>query len=182
MKATCLQIPEVLLIEPRVFGDDRGFFLESFNQRDFEKVVNKPIRFVQDNHSMSTQGVLRGLHYQLPPMAQGKLVRAVYGMIFDVAVDIRKKSPTYGRWVGEVLSSDNMRQLWIPEGFAHGFVTLSEKAEVLYKVTNYYSPDLERCLRWDDEVVSVDWGISREPVLSKKDSQGVSLVDAEVFL
>lgn len=182
MKATPLAIPDVLLIEPQVFGDDRGFFFESFNQERFEKAVGKKINFVQDNHSKSAKGVLRGLHYQLPPKAQGKLVRATQGEVFDVAVDLRQSSPTFGKWVGEVLSGDNKKQLWIPEGFAHGFVTLSDTAEFLYKTTEFYSPDHEACILWNDKSIAVKWPFNFEPSLSNKDNLGKSLPDSEVFV
>ena len=147
MKATRLEIPDVILFEPKVFGDERGFFYESFNQQTFNQLTGLNIQFVQDNHSKSQKGVLRGLHYQLPPKAQGKLVRVVQGEVFDVAVDIRKDSPTFGKWVSAILSAENKQQLWIPEGFAHGFLTLSETAEFLYKTTDYYAPEMERCKR-----------------------------------
>jgi dTDP-4-dehydrorhamnose 3,5-epimerase len=157
MKATPLAIPEVILFEPTVFTDERGFFFESFNHKKFEEAVGYSVNFVQDNHSKSTKGVLRGLHYQLPPKAQGKLVRVTQGEVFDVAVDIRKNSPTFGKWIGEKLTDKNKKQLWIPEGFAHGFLTLSETAEFLYKVTNYYSPEHEQCIVWDDADIGIDW-------------------------
>lgn len=169
MKFTALAIPEVILFEPKVFSDERGFFFESFNQQAFEQATGLNPTFVQDNHSKSTQGVLRGLHYQLPPKAQGKLVRVIAGEVFDVAVDIRKSSPTFGQWVGEILSAENKKQLWIPEGFAHGFLTLSETAEFLYKTTNYYAPDLERCIQWDDPQLGIDWPSNEKPILSQKD-------------
>lgn len=169
------KIPEVKIIEPKVFGDERGFFFESFNQQQFEAAVGYPVNFVQDNHSKSSKGVLRGLHYQLPPHAQGKLVRCVVGEVFDVAVDIRKSSPTFGQWVGVHLSADNKRQLWIPEGFAHGFVTLSETAEFLYKTTNYYAPQSEGSIRWDDPQVGIEWPIEGEVSLSNKDKEAVNL-------
>ena len=175
MKFTRLSIPDVILLEPKVFGDDRGFFFESFNQKEFEQATGLSPTFVQDNHSKSSKGVLRGLHYQLPPKAQGKLVRVTLGEVFDVVVDIRKASPTFGQWVGEVLSAENKKQLWIPEGFAHGFLTLSETAEVLYKTTDYYAPEFERCIRWDDPDIGIDWLCSEEPILSAKDIQGESL-------
>lgn len=175
MKAIPLAIPDVILIEPRVFGDDRGFFFESYNRQAFREATGIDPDFVQDNHSRSTQGVLRGLHYQLPPKAQGKLVRVVAGEVFDVAVDIRKGSPTFGRWVGEVLSAENKRQMWIPPGFAHGFLALSETAEFLYKTTDYYSPAHERCIRWDDPAIGIDWPLAGEPRLSLKDLEGVAL-------
>lgn len=170
MKVTPLAIPDVLLIEPKVFGDDRGFFFESFNQKAFNEATGLGVSFVQDNHSRSVKNVLRGLHYQLPPKAQGKLVRAVVGEVFDVAVDIRKDSPTFGQWVGEILSADNKRQLWIPPGLAHGFLVLSEVAEFLYKATDYYAPELERCIRWDDPQLAIGWPLSGGAVLSAKDA------------
>ncbi|MDX7814290.1 dTDP-4-dehydrorhamnose 3,5-epimerase [Aeromonas caviae] len=169
-------IPDVLIFEPKVFGDERGFFFESFNNKLFEEVVGYPVTFVQDNHSKSSKGVLRGLHYQLPPHAQGKLVRCVAGEVFDVAVDIRKSSPTFGQWVGVHLSGENKRQLWIPEGFAHGFVTLSDTAEFLYKTTNYYVPQSEGSIRWNDPQVGIEWPIN-DMLLSSKDQQGLSLSD-----
>ena len=172
MKVTALAIPDVLLFEPKVFGDERGFFFESFNQQRFNAATGLDLQFVQDNHSKSAKGVLRGLHYQLPPKAQGKLVRVVAGEDFDVAVDIRKNSPTFGQWVGEILSGDNKRQLWIPPGLAHGFVVLSDSAEFLYKTTDYYAPEMERCIRWDDPDLAIDWPIGGEPVLSGKDALG----------
>lgn len=169
MNVTRLGIPDVLLLEPRVFGDARGFFFESFNQQAFAAATGCDVTFVQDNHSRSARGVLRGLHYQLPPKAQGKLVRVVAGEVFDVAVDIRRASPTFGRWVGEILSADNKRQLWIPAGFAHGFLVLSETAEFLYKTTEYYAPELERGIAWNDPDIGVDWPLRAEPILSAKD-------------
>lgn len=181
MQATRLTIPDVILFTPKVFGDERGFFLESFNQQVFEQVTGLKRNFVQDNHSKSQKGVLRGLHYQVPPKAQGKLVRVVEGEVFDVAVDIRKNSATFGQWVGEILSADNKRQMWIPEGFAHGFVTLSETAEFLYKTTEYYAPECERCIAWDDAAIGINWPLRQQPVLSCKDQQGNSLNDAELF-
>ncbi|WP_265612285.1 dTDP-4-dehydrorhamnose 3,5-epimerase, partial [Aeromonas salmonicida] len=150
-------IPEVLIFEPQVFGDERGFFFESFNYQKFEEAVGHQVKFIQDNHSRSSQGVLRGLHYQLPPHAQGKLVRCIVGEVFDVAVDIREQSPTFGQWVGVTLSAENKRQLWIPEGFAHGFLTLSTAAEILYKTTNYYQPSHERSIIWNDNVLAIKW-------------------------
>lgn len=174
-------IPDVLIFEPKVFGDERGFFFESFNHKLFEEAIGYPVTFVQDNHSKSSKGVLRGLHYQLPPYAQGKLVRCVAGEVFDVAVDIRKSSPTFGKWVGVHLSGDNKRQLWIPEGFAHGFLTLSNSAEFLYKTTNYYSPNHERSIAWNDKEIMVDWGVT-QPLLSEKDKIAVNLASAECFL
>ncbi len=175
MKATPLAIPDVILLEPRVFGDGRGFFYESYNQLAFHEATGLDIQFVQDNHSRSVRNVLRGLHYQLPPKAQGKLVRAVVGEVFDVAVDIRKDSPTFGQWVGEILSADNKRQMWIPPGFAHGFLVLSEIAEFLYKTTDYYAPDLERGILWNDPDVAIAWPLNDDPVLSAKDAQGPML-------
>lgn len=168
-------IAGVLIFEPKVFGDDRGFFFESFNQNTFESAVGHSVSFVQDNHSKSTKGVLRGLHYQLAPHAQGKLVRCTAGEVFDVAVDIRRGSPTFGQWIGVTLSAENKRQLWIPEGFAHGFVTLSDSAEFLYKTTQFYNPQSERCLMWDDKTLNITWPDAGELTLSEKDKQGMSL-------
>jgi dTDP-4-dehydrorhamnose 3,5-epimerase len=169
-------IPDVLIFEPKVFGDERGFFFESFNHKLFEEAVGYPVSFVQDNHSKSSKGVLRGLHYQLSPHAQGKLVRCVAGEVFDVAVDIRKSSPTFGQWVGVHLSGENKRQLWIPEGFAHGFLTLSDSAEFLYKTTNYYSPIHERGIKWNDDFISISWPSEVLPLLSKKDNENIGLL------
>jgi dTDP-4-dehydrorhamnose 3,5-epimerase len=180
MKATALAIPDVLLVEPNVFGDERGFFFESFNQAQFEAKVGRPVQFVQDNHSKSSNGVLRGLHYQIR-QPQGKLVRVVYGEVFDVAVDLRKTSPSFGQWVGEILSADNKRQLWIPEGFAHGFVVLSDSAEFLYKTTDYYAPSHERCIAWNDASIGIRWPEGIRPILSAKDAQGKTLQTAEIF-
>ena len=181
MKATRLAIPEVVLIEPKVFGDARGFFFESFNQKAFNEATGTNHQFVQDNHSRSAKGVLRGLHYQIQ-QPQGKLVRVVRGAVIDVAVDIRKSSPTFGQWVAEELSEDNHRQLWVPPGFAHGFVVLSEMAEFLYKTTDYYAPAFERCIAWDDPTLAIDWKLSgRQPLLSAKDAQGLPLATAELF-
>ncbi|WP_374442908.1 dTDP-4-dehydrorhamnose 3,5-epimerase [Pseudomonas panipatensis] len=180
MKATRLAIPDVVLFEPKVFGDDRGFFFESFNHRQFEEAVGYPVKFVQDNHSRSVKGVLRGLHYQIQN-PQGKLVRVVQGEVFDVAVDIRKNSPTFGKWVGEILSAENKRQLWVPEGFAHGFAVLSETAEFLYKTTDYYAPEFERCITWDDPIINIAWPNKQNPKLSNKDKLGKLLSDSEVF-
>lgn len=177
-------IPDVLIFEPKVFGDERGFFFESFNHKLFEEAVGYPITFVQDNHSKSSKGVLRGLHYQLPPYAQGKLVRCVVGEVFDVAVDIRKRSPTFGQWVGVHLSGENKRQLWIPEGFAHGFITLTETAEFLYKTTNYFSPQYDRGIAWNDKTINIKWPLNENigsPILSMKDTLQVNLEIAEVF-
>ena len=180
MQITRLAIPDVILIEPKVFSDARGFFFESFNQRAFNAATGTDYQFVQDNHSRSSQGVLRGLHYQIQ-QAQGKLVRVVQGAVFDVAVDIRKSSPTFGQWVGAELSADNHRQLWVPPGFAHGFVVLSDTAEFLYKTTDYYAPQHERCIAWNDPALAIDWQFAGEPRLSAKDAQGLSLAQAEVF-
>ncbi len=173
-------IPEVLIIEPKVFGDHRGFFFESFNKERWENQTGLPGDFVQDNHSSSQKGVLRGLHYQLSPWAQGKLVRCTYGEVWDVAVDLRRSSETFGQWVGVTLSAENKRQLWIPEGFAHGFITLSEKAEFLYKTTNYYAPDAERTIRWDDPELNVSWPDNVTPIVSGKDARGSSFEGAEL--
>ena len=181
MQAIALDIPEVVLFTPKVFGDDRGFFYESYNARVFTEVTGLQPDFVQDNHSRSVKGVLRGLHYQLAPHAQGKLVRVLQGEVFDVAVDIRRSSPTFGKWVGAVLSAENKQQLWIPAGFAHGFVTLSETAEFVYKTTDFYSAKSERCIAWDDPQIAIDWRFDGQPQLSGKDQQGVALSLAEVF-
>jgi dTDP-4-dehydrorhamnose 3,5-epimerase len=180
MKAVRLAIPDVVLLEPRVFGDDRGFFFESFNEKVFTASVGESIAFVQDNHSRSAKGVLRGLHYQVQ-QAQGKLVRVVAGEVFDVAVDIRKSSSTFGQWVGAILSAENKRQMWIPEGFAHGFIVTSESAEFLYKTTDYWAPEHERCIAWNDPAIGIEWPVSTLPILSEKDRQGLLLADAEVF-
>jgi len=180
MKVTRLAIPEVCLIEPRVFGDARGFFFESFNQRLFNETVGREVVFVQDNHSRSAKNVLRGLHYQIV-QPQGKLVRVVQGEVFDVAVDIRKSSPTFGQWVDEILSAENKKQIWIPEGFAHGFLTLSDSAEFLYKTTNYYAPENERCIRWDDQNIGIKWPLVGEPQVSDKDFTAPSFIAAECF-
>ncbi len=175
MKVTPLAVPDVLLIEPKVFGDARGFFFESFNQRAFNEVTGLDVQFVQDNHSRSVRHVLRGLHYQLPPYAQGKLVRAVVGEVFDVAVDLRPDSPTLGRWAGAVLSAENKRQMWVPPGFAHGFLVLSEAAEFLYKTTDYYAPEYERSIRWDDPDLGIDWPLDGAiPQMSGKDAGAAS--------
>ncbi|MFT4747899.1 MAG: dTDP-4-dehydrorhamnose 3,5-epimerase [Congregibacter sp.] len=183
MKATPLAIPEVVIFEPKVFGDERGYFYESFSQKIFEKATGLKREFVQDNHSKSQKGVLRGLHYQLSPMAQGKLVRVIEGEVFDVAVDIRKNSPTFGQWVGERLSAKNNKQMWVPEGFAHGFITLSDTAQFLYKTTNYYSPEHERCIAWDDPEIVVDWQLGDIdcPSLSAKDQLGLHLRNADLY-
>ena len=180
MKATPTALPEVLLFEPKVFGDERGFFFESFNHARFEEAVGRPVRFVQDNHSKSTKGVLRGLHYQVR-QPQGKLVRVARGRVFDVALDIRRGAPTFGRWVGAELSEDNQAQLWVPPGFAHGFVVLSESADFLYKTTDFYAPEHERCILWNDPALAIDWRLEGAPLLSAKDAQGLPLARAEVF-
>jgi dTDP-4-dehydrorhamnose 3,5-epimerase len=180
MKVTPTALPEVLVIEPRVFGDARGFFLESFNQRAFNDATGLDARFVQDNHSRSTQGVLRGLHYQIR-QPQGKLVRVVRGAVFDVAVDVRQSSPRFGQWVGVELSEDNHRQLWVPPGFAHGFLVTSDSADFLYKTTDYYAPEFERCIAWNDPDLGIQWPVSSEPRLSPKDKIGAPLSEAEVF-
>ena len=180
MKVTATTIADVLIVEPKVFGDSRGFFFESFNQRDFNAATGTDFSFVQDNHSRSEKGVLRGLHYQIN-QPQGKLVRVVRGAVFDVAVDIRKSSATFGKWVGIELSEDNHKQLWIPAGFAHGFQVTSESAEFLYKTTDYYAPEHERCIAWNDPTIGIQWPLDGEPQLSSKDLLGKSLVHAEVF-
>jgi dTDP-4-dehydrorhamnose 3,5-epimerase len=180
MKITPMAIPDVLLIEPKVFGDERGFFFESYSQRIFEAAVGRAVEFVQDNHSKSQKGVLRGLHYQIQN-TQGKLVRVTHGEVFDVAVDIRRRSPTFGQWVGVHLSADNKKQLWVPEGFAHGFLTLTDTAEFLYKTTNHYSPPDERCILWNDADINVAWPLNCAPKLSLKDQAGQTLRHAEVF-
>lgn len=169
MKAVATRISEVIVLEPKVFGDERGFFFESYNQQAFAEATGLDVVFVQDNHSKSARNVLRGLHYQLAPKAQGKLLRVVQGEVFDVAVDIRKDSPTYGQWVGEILSAENKKQMWIPPGFAHGFLTLSETAEFLYKTTDYYSPAHERGINWSDPAIGVVWPLTGVPLLSAKD-------------
>jgi dTDP-4-dehydrorhamnose 3,5-epimerase len=174
-------IPEVCVFEPRVFEDPRGFFFESFNQRQFEDAVGRAVSFVQDNQSRSVKGVIRGLHYQLAPRAQGKLVRVTSGEIYDVAVDLRRGSPTLGKWIGVVLSADNHRQLWIPEGFAHGFITLSESADVLYKTTDYWEKDLERSIRWNDPQLKIDWPPGMDLILSDKDQQAGTFAQADLF-
>lgn len=174
-------IPEVFIFEPKVFGDARGFFFESFSQKIFEEAVGKKIDFIQDNHSQSQKGVLRGLHYQLNPHAQGKLVRCIEGEVFDVAVDIRKHSATFGQWVGAVLSAENKRQLWIPEGFAHGFLTLSDTAQFVYKATNYYAPQSERCIIWNDPQINIEWPEAGQVQLSAKDQNGLLLSGAETY-
>ncbi|MCL5051425.1 MAG: dTDP-4-dehydrorhamnose 3,5-epimerase [Firmicutes bacterium] len=191
MKITETQIKDVLILEPRVFEDERGFFMESYNQQAFNQAVGRRVEFVQDNHSKSAYGVLRGLHYQIQ-QAQGKLVRVLHGEIFDVAVDVRESSPTFGDWVGVTLSADNKRQLWVPEGFAHGFLVLSESAEILYKATDFYAPEHERSIRWDDPSIAIDWPtlqrgqllnpVKAAPTLSAKDAKAVNFADADYFL
>jgi dTDP-4-dehydrorhamnose 3,5-epimerase len=180
MKATPLAIPDVVLIEPKVFGDERGFFFESFNQRQFNAAIGYDVEFVQDNHSRSVKNVLRGLHYQIQH-PQGKLVRAVQGTVYDVAVDLRRSSATFGQHVGVELSADNKRMLWVPPGFAHGFVVLSETAEFLYKTTDYWYPEFERSLAWNDPTVNIAWPLDGVPALSGKDQLGKLLADAEHF-
>ncbi|KIH80440.1 dTDP-4-dehydrorhamnose 3,5-epimerase [Pseudomonas batumici] len=180
MKATPTRLPGVLILEPKVFGDERGFFYESFNARAFQAATGLDVPFVQDNHSRSQQGVLRGLHYQLEN-TQGKLVRVIAGEVLDVAVDIRRSSAHFGQWVAVRLSAENNRQLWVPEGFAHGFVVLSESAEFLYKTTDYYTPSAERCIRWDDPTLAIDWEFDGVPQLSAKDLNGKSLHEADLF-
>ncbi len=180
MKATPLAIGDVILLEPRCFSDSRGFFFESYNQRTFEQAIGRSVQFVQDNHSSSTKGVLRGLHFQIQ-QPQGKLVRVLAGEVFDVAVDLRQDSPTFGQWVGALLSAQNRQQIWIPEGFAHGFMVLSEHAEVLYKATDFYAPQHERCLLWSDPEIAVDWPLETEPLLSEKDHAGKRLRELETY-
>ena len=180
MMASRLAIPDVILFEPRIFGDDRGFFFESFNQRQFDEAVGRSVPFVQDNHSSSQKNVLRGLHYQTEPSAQGKLVRVVRGAAFDVAVDVRKGSPTFGKWVAETLTGQNRKQLWIPEGFAHGFVALEDNTEFLYKVTNFYDSKCDRSLRWDDPTIGIDWPVMGTPLLSPKDAAAPLLEEIDL--
>ena len=180
MNITPTTIPDLLVIEPKVFGDARGFFYESFNQKAFNEATGLNLNFVQDNHSRSAKGVLRGLHYQIQ-QPQGKLVRVVRGSVFDVAVDIRKGSPTFGQWVGMELSEENHKQLWIPAGFAHGFMVTSDSAEFLYKTTDYYAPEHERCMAWNDPALGIQWPSTASPSLSAKDQQGLVLCEAEIF-
>ena len=180
MKVTPTSIPSVLIIEPKVFGDTRGFFSESFNQRAFNQATGLDVNFAQDNHSRSSKGVLRGLHYQIQ-QPQGKLVRVVRGSVFDVTVDLRKSSPTFGQWVGVELTEDNNRQLWIPPGFAHGFYVLSDSADFLYKTTDYYAPEFECSLIWNDPTIGIEWPLNTQPIISAKDAQGKKLADAKVF-
>ncbi|MBT2297271.1 dTDP-4-dehydrorhamnose 3,5-epimerase [Pseudomonas fluorescens] len=180
MNVIATRLPEVLIIEPKVFGDDRGFFYESFNARAFAEATGCALQFVQDNHSRSARGVLRGLHYQIE-QAQGKLVRVTAGEVLDVAVDIRRSSATFGQWVSVRLSAQNHRQLWVPPGFAHGFVVLSDSADFLYKTTDYYAPSAERCIRWDDPDLAIDWELQSAPILSPKDQAGKALQEADLF-
>jgi dTDP-4-dehydrorhamnose 3,5-epimerase len=180
MKIIKTDLPDVLVIEPKVFGDDRGFFFESYNEKIWQEATGLKARFVQDNHSLSTKGVLRGLHYQIR-QPQGKLVRCVVGEVYDVTVDLRKYSPTFGKWAGAVLSAENKHQMWVPEGFAHGFLVLSDVAEFLYKTTDYYAPEHERCILWNDLDLGIGWPFAGEPVLSAKDAAGQSFREAELF-
>ncbi|MGM7448762.1 dTDP-4-dehydrorhamnose 3,5-epimerase [Idiomarina sp. ST20R2A10] len=180
MKVIDTRIPDVKIIEPKVFQDERGFFYESFNQNEFNKAINSPVIFVQDNHSSSEKNTLRGLHYQVAPYAQGKLVRVTLGEVFDVAVDIRKNSSTFGHWVGEFLTADNRKQLWIPPGFAHGFLTLSDVAEFQYKCTNFYVPEAEGSIRWDDADIAIKWPLNRRPLLSEKDDLAPNLDNIKI--
>ena len=173
-------IPEVLILEPKVFGDDRGFFIESYNAQKFTDATGLKCEFVQDNHSRSSKGVLRGLHYQIQ-QPQGKLVRVTSGEVFDVAVDIRASSPTFGKWVGARLSEENKRQMWVPPGFAHGFLVLSDHADFLYKTTDFYAPQYECCIKWDDPSIGIQWPITEPPILSAKDNAGLSLQEAKKF-
>ncbi|MFK7967651.1 MAG: dTDP-4-dehydrorhamnose 3,5-epimerase [Rickettsiaceae bacterium] len=182
MKFTRLEIPEVVLLEPKVFSDDRGFFFESFNHNNFEKIIEQKVNFVQDNQSCSHKGVLRGMHYQLTPKAQGKLVRIITGEVFDVAVDIRKNSPTFGKWVGAFLSGANKKQLWIPAGFAHGFLSLADSSEMLYKTTDYYAPELEKSILWSDSQIGIEWPLLENIKIVDKDAAGTSLIQSEVYV
>ncbi len=182
MKVITTEIPDVLILEPKVFGDERGFFYESFNEQAWQEATGVEAHFVQDNHSRSTMGVLRGLHYQLSPAAQGKLVRCVVGEVFDVAVDIRRNSPTFGRWIGVRLSAENKQQLWVPPGLAHGFLVLSASADILYKATDYYSPKYERAIIWNDEDLAIKWPLDCQPLLSKKDAAAPSLNAVDLSL
>ncbi|WP_431023371.1 dTDP-4-dehydrorhamnose 3,5-epimerase [Halomonas sp. H5] len=181
MEVISTGIPDVKLIKPRIFEDRRGFFFESYNQKAFDEAVGHAVNFVQDNHSRSVKGTLRGLHYQLPPHAQGKLVRVTVGEVFDVAVDIRQGSATFGQWVGEYLSADNKHQLWIPPGFAHGFLVTSDEAEFEYKCTNFYAPDCEASILWDDPKLDIDWPLQGKPLISSKDGKALFFRDAEYF-
>ena len=175
MQIVKTNLKDCFIFEPTIFGDNRGYLYESFNQKTFKETIGLSTRFVQEHHSKSIKGVLRGLHYQLPPKAQGKLLRVIHGEIFDAVVDIRKDSTTFGQWLGEVLSADNKKQLWIPLGFAHGFLTLSETAEVLYKATDFYSPEYERCIAWNDPEIGIEWPLQGKPFLSEKDQCGLLL-------
>ena len=177
-----LAIPEVVLLEPKTYSDERGFFFESFNHSNFEKIIEQKVSFVQDNQSCSHKGVLRGLHYQLNPKAQGKLVRIISGEVFDVAVDIRKNSPSFGKWVGALLSAKNKKQLWIPAGFAHGFLSLADSSEMLYKTTDYYAPELERSILWSDPKIGIEWPLVSEIKIASKDEAGLTLAQAEVYI
>jgi dTDP-4-dehydrorhamnose 3,5-epimerase len=181
LKVTPTSIPDVLVLEPKVFGDERGFFYESFNQKTFNEATGLNEVFVQDNHSRSTQGVLRGLHYQLPPKAQGKLVRVISGAVWDVVIDIRQSSATFGKWIGVELTEHNQKQLWIPPGFAHGFIVTSESADFVYKTTNYYSPEHQKCIAWDDPNLDIHWPENLMPILSSKDLKGTRLTVSEIF-
>lgn len=182
MNFTRLEIPEVILLEPKIYLDDRGFFFESFNHKNFEEIIRQKVEFVQDNQSSSHKGVLRGLHYQLNPKAQGKLVRIISGSVFDVAVDIRKNSPTFGKWVGAILSAENKKQLWIPAGFAHGFLSLADSSEMLYKTTDYYAPEFERSILWSDNNIGIEWPVIENIKIVDKDASGVSFNQAEVYV
>jgi dTDP-4-dehydrorhamnose 3,5-epimerase len=183
MKVTSTPLPGVLVLEPKVFSDERGFFMESFNQHTFAEAVGLSVSFVQDNHSCSMRGVLRGLHYQLPPHAQGKLVRVTRGSAFDVAVDIRRGSPTFGRWTGALLDANHHHQMWVPSGFAHGFLTLEDDTHFLYKTTDHYAKDCERAIAWNDPAIAIDWPLApgETPLLAAKDAQAPGLAEAEVF-
>jgi len=177
-----LKIPELIVIEPTIYNDDRGFFQESFNKKSFEKAIGYSVNFVQDNHSFSKKNILRGIHYQLPPFAHGKLVRVVSGTVYDIGVDLRKNSPTFGRWAGEYLSDINNKQLWIPEGFGHAFYVISESAHFLYKTTNYYNKESEGCIKWNDPKLNIDWGNHiNKPIVSNKDAAGSSFINAKYF-
>ncbi len=180
MKITATAIPDVLLVEPTVFGDDRGFFYESYNEQKWQELTGLQTRFVQDNHSRSAKGVLRGIHYQIK-QPQGKLVRVVVGEVFDVAVDLRRSSPTFGQWVGESLSAENKKSLWVPEGFGHGFLVLSDVAEFLYRTTDFYAPQHERCIVWNDADINIDWPLAGDPLLSEKDARGSLFREAECY-
>ena len=180
MNVTPLRIPEVLLLEPQVFEDERGFLYESYNARRFAAALGQPVEFLQENHSRSRRNVLRGLHYQIQ-CAQAKLVRVVHGEVFDVAVDLRRGSPTFGAWVGETLAAENKRELWLPAGFAHGFLVLSEYAELIYKTTDYWAPEHERCIAWDDPQLNIDWPLSGAPILSERDRKATAFRDAEMY-